>query len=103
MESAGSVFFVFVACSCMPFFRFILSAVFSCKESGRRSAWGPRTVRGQGLAATKVLGVARRGSLPRCGGARRGACLGWPKDKPWLCAGVCVPYPCTRSPGVTIR
>jgi hypothetical protein len=45
VESAGSVFFVFVTCSCAPFFRSIFPAIFSCREFGGRSTWGPRTVR----------------------------------------------------------
>jgi hypothetical protein len=45
VESASLVFVVFVACSCVPFFRSIFSAVFRCSEFGGRSAWGPRTVR----------------------------------------------------------
>jgi hypothetical protein len=49
VESAGSVFFVFVACSCVPFFRSVFPAVFSCKEFGGRSVCGPWTIRGEGV------------------------------------------------------
>jgi hypothetical protein len=49
VESAGLVFFVFVTCSCVPLFRSVFPVVFGCREFGRRSAWGPRTVREEGV------------------------------------------------------
>jgi hypothetical protein len=62
VESADSVFFVFVACSCVPFFRSVFPFVFTCREFGVRSAWVlvvncPRCLHGWSVSVSAVLEV----------------------------------------------